>query len=68
MSATDRRQRIIDMLSAGLLTGETMAERLGVSIRTVYRDVAQLKADGVAVVGERAMGYMLRPSREARAK
>lgn len=59
MSAPDRRTRIVKMLAAGLLTGNTMAERLGVSLRTVYRDMAALKAAG-AVRSGRGIGYVLR--------
>jgi len=38
----------------------TLAETLGVSLRTVYRDVADLQVSGVPIEGEAGVGYMLR--------
>lgn len=38
-----------------------LAERLEVSIRTIYRDVAHLQASGVPIDGEPGVGYLLRP-------
>ena len=40
-------------------TGEEMARELGVSKRTVYRDVADLQASGVPIRGEAGVGYRL---------
>ena len=37
-----------------------LAETLGVSLRTVYRDVADLPLSGVPIEGEAGVGYMLR--------
>lgn len=37
-----------------------LADDLGVSLRTVYRDVADLQRSGVAIEGEPGVGYMLR--------
>ena len=37
-----------------------LAETLGVSLRTVYRDVADLQLSGVPIEGEAGVGYMLR--------
>ena len=38
----------------------TLAETLGVSLRTVYRDVADLQRSGVPIEGEAGVGYLLR--------
>ncbi len=38
-----------------------MADELGVSLRTVYRDIATLKGQGAAIDGEPGIGYVLRP-------
>ena len=38
----------------------TLAETLGVSLRTVYRDVADLQVSGVPIEGEAGVGYVLR--------
>ena len=43
------------------VTAATLAAELGVSERTVYRDVATLAAQGVPVEGEAGVGYVLRP-------
>ena len=36
-----------------------MAEQLGVSVRTIWRDMATLAANGLPIEGERGMGYVL---------
>lgn len=41
------------------VTGESMASELEVSLRTVYRDIAALSADGVPIRGEAGIGYVL---------
>jgi predicted DNA-binding transcriptional regulator YafY len=42
-------------------TAEQIAARLEVSLRTVYRDVADLQARGVPIEGEAGVGYRLHP-------
>ncbi|MBF6023278.1 helix-turn-helix transcriptional regulator [Lysobacter niastensis] len=42
------------------LTAQRLAETLEVSLRTVYRDVADLQRSGVPIEGEAGVGYMLR--------
>jgi predicted DNA-binding transcriptional regulator YafY len=42
------------------LPARRLAETLGVSLRTVYRDVADLQLSGVPIEGEAGIGYMLR--------
>ncbi|MFI4969615.1 MAG: helix-turn-helix transcriptional regulator, partial [Lysobacterales bacterium] len=42
------------------LQARRLAETLGVSQRTVYRDVADLQLSGVPIEGEAGVGYMLR--------
>jgi predicted DNA-binding transcriptional regulator YafY len=37
-----------------------LADELGVSLRTVYRDVADLQRSGVPIEGEAGVGYLLR--------
>lgn len=41
-----------------------LAESLEVSLRTVYRDVADLQRSGVAIEGEPGIGYLLRKGSE----
>ncbi len=42
-----------------LSTAAWLAQRLEVSVRTVYRDVADLQAQGVPIEGEAGVGYRL---------
>ncbi|PWK92564.1 helix-turn-helix transcriptional regulator [Fulvimonas soli] len=42
------------------LPARQLAETLGVSLRTVYRDVADLQLSGVPIEGEAGVGYVLR--------
>src|SRR6476619_8163266 len=42
------------------LPARDLAETLGVSLRTVYRDVADLQRSGVPIEGEAGVGYVLR--------
>jgi predicted DNA-binding transcriptional regulator YafY len=61
MRRTDRLFEIILLFRHGkLLTGEDIAKKLEVSLRTVYRDVETLVASGVPIEGERGVGYLLR--------
>lgn len=41
-------------------TARSLAEDLGVSPRTIYRDVVDLQASGVPIEGEAGVGYVLR--------
>lgn len=61
MRRTDRLFELIQILRDGRLhTAQEMAERLEVSTRTLWRDMATLIASGLPVEGERGMGYLLR--------
>jgi predicted DNA-binding transcriptional regulator YafY len=42
------------------LQARSLAQTLGVSQRTVYRDVADLQRSGVPIEGEAGVGYVLR--------
>ena len=41
--------------------GAVLAEATGVSLRTLYRDIDALKAQGAHIDGEAGVGYVLRP-------
>ena len=43
------------------VAGATLAEELGVSLRTVYRDIAALQAQGADIAGEAGLSYVLKP-------
>lgn len=60
MRRTDRLFDIIQILRDGRLhRAQDMADRLEVSVRTIYRDMDTLVASGVPVQGERGVGYMI---------
>jgi len=61
-----RAQRLLDLIQAlrgyrRPVSGATLAEALGISLRTVYRDIETLKAQGGHIDGEPGVGYVLRP-------
>jgi len=61
MRRADRLFRIVQFLRAGRLqTARSLAEKLGVSHRTIYRDVQDLQLSGVPIEGEAGVGYTLR--------
>ncbi len=61
MRRTDRLFEILQLFRSGrLLLGREIAERLEVSLRTVYRDIETLIASGIPIEGERGVGYILR--------
>jgi predicted DNA-binding transcriptional regulator YafY len=61
-----RAQRLLDLLQElrrhrRPVSGAALAEALGVSLRTLYRDIATLAAQGAHIDGEPGVGYVLRP-------
>ena len=61
MRRTDRLFDIIGILRDGKLhRAQDIADRLEVSVRTIYRDMDTLIASGIPVEGERGVGYMVR--------
>lgn len=63
MRRADRLFQIVQILrNKRLVTAKTLAERLEVSERTIYRDIQDLSLSGVPVEGEAGVGYMLRHS------
>lgn len=61
MRRADRLFQIVQYLRGGrLVTAETLADRLEVSKRTIYRDVADLIGSGVPIEGEAGVGYVMR--------
>ena len=43
------------------VTGQALASELGVSLRTLYRDITSLQGQGAHIEGEAGLGYVLRP-------
>lgn len=61
MRRADRLFQIVQYLRGGrLTTAARLAERLEVSERTIYRDIADLQGTGVPIDGEAGVGYILR--------
>lgn len=61
MRRADRLFQIVQYLRGGrLLTAAQLAERLEVTPRTIYRDVADLIGSGVPIDGEAGIGYLMR--------
>ena len=61
MRRADRLFRLVEILrSKRLATGGWLAEQLGVSLRTLYRDITDLSLSGVPIEGEAGVGYRLR--------
>lgn len=60
MRRADRLFQIVQYLRGGrLTTARDLAEKLEVSERTIYRDVADLIGSGVPVEGEAGVGYVM---------
>ena len=61
-----RAQRLLDLLQIlrrhrRPAQGAALAQELGISLRTLYRDIAALQAQGADIVGEAGVGFVLRP-------
>jgi predicted DNA-binding transcriptional regulator YafY len=60
-----RAARLLDLMQTlrryrRPVTADTLAEKLGVSKRTLYRDIATLIGEGAPIEGEAGIGYVLR--------
>jgi predicted DNA-binding transcriptional regulator YafY len=61
-----RAARLLDLVQLlrqhrAPVSGQTLSSELGISIRTLYRDIATLQAQGADIMGEPGLGYVLRP-------
>lgn len=61
-----RSERLLDLLQVlrryrQPVSGRRLAEETGVSLRTLYRDIASLQAQGAHIEGEPGLGYVLKP-------
>jgi predicted DNA-binding transcriptional regulator YafY len=63
MSRTERLFTLLQALRQHRfpVSGASLAAELGVSLRTLYRDIATLQAQGAHIEGEPGLGYVLRP-------
>ncbi|MDQ2066646.1 HTH domain-containing protein [Xinfangfangia sp. CPCC 101601] len=61
MKRDARLYDLVQILRDGKLhTATELAERLGVSDRTIWRDMKMAAETGIPVIGERGLGYILR--------
>ena len=61
-----RAERLLDLIQVlrrhrRPVSGQTLADELGISLRTVYRDIRTLVGQGAAIDGEAGIGFILRP-------
>jgi predicted DNA-binding transcriptional regulator YafY len=61
-----RAQRLLALLQAlrrrrTPVSGDNLAQELGISLRTLYRDIATLREQGARIEGEPGIGYVLKP-------
>ena len=61
MRKADRLFRIVEHLKArkAVVTAKDLAKLFSTSLRTIYRDIADLSASGVPIIGEAGVGYIL---------
>lgn len=65
-SGMSRSERLLSLLQVlrnhrRPVSGQALAVEVGVSIRTLYRDIASLQAQGAAIEGEPGVGYVMKP-------
>ena len=62
MSRTQRLLELLQLLrkQTTAVTGQMLATELGISLRTLYRDIAELQNQGADILGEAGTGYVLR--------
>lgn len=61
MKRDARLYDLIQILRDGRLhTAAELAGKVGVSVRTIWRDMGEMSATGLPVEGERGVGYILR--------
>ena len=60
MRCADRLFQLVQFLRTHrAATGQQIADELGVSVRTVYRDISDLQSSGIPIRGEAGVGYRL---------
>jgi predicted DNA-binding transcriptional regulator YafY len=62
MSRAERLLQLMQLLRRYRrpVSGKTLARELRISLRTLYRDIASLQAQGAHIDGEAGLGYVLR--------
>lgn len=63
MNSSERQRQIFELLKQGdVMQGKEIADRLGVSLTTIQRDIKALADSGVPIEGEQGRGFLLRPT------
>lgn len=63
MTRPARLLQLLDLLRRARrpVSGPALAQALGVSLRTLYRDIATLRGQGAVIEGDPGVGYEMRP-------
>ncbi|MCY0966798.1 helix-turn-helix transcriptional regulator [Parathalassolituus penaei] len=63
MSRAGRLLQLLELLRGYRypVQGQVLADELGISLRTFYRDIATLQQQGACIEGEAGVGYVLKP-------
>lgn len=63
MSRTERLLELMQILRRHRrpVSGQVLAAELGISLRSLYRDIATLQGQGARIEGEAGVGYVLQP-------
>lgn len=63
MPRADRLLRLVQLLRRhrAPVSAAALAEELGISVRSVYRDIDTLREQGATIEGAAGLGYLLRP-------
>ncbi|WP_047682265.1 MULTISPECIES: helix-turn-helix transcriptional regulator [Xenorhabdus] len=63
MSRAQRLLSLMEMLRSYHfpVQGKVLAQKMNISLRTLYRDIASLQEQGAIIEGEPGIGYVLRP-------
>lgn len=63
MSRTERLLQLMQVLRRHRypVSGAALSQELGISLRSLYRDIATLQSQGAKIAGEAGIGYVLQP-------
>lgn len=63
MSRTERLLQLMQILRRHRfpVSGAALSQELGISLRSLYRDIATLQGQGAKIAGEAGIGYVLQP-------
>ncbi len=63
MSRTERLLQLMQILRRHRypVSGAALSQELGISLRSLYRDIATLQNQGAKIAGEAGIGYVLQP-------